>query len=264
MTFVLVLRDTAVRVLFAVPLCFALPGYGLAMATFGKRPPRALDTFLLTPTLSIATLVIGAVLLDLMPGGIRIGSWAVLLMLVVVVACALAVMRRADATLPARQIQLPRASASQSTLLVAALVAACGALVLSRVPLSAVNAIGYSQLWMNSVGTPVAPAVHIGVRSAEAHTTTYRLVLISGSGRPRAVDTRLTLRPGGHAAETVRLLNLPGLQAIVTAELYKLGSPHVYRYVTAVVTSLAHRVAVPRAVKHLRARSTTPGAKKGR
>jgi hypothetical protein len=185
-------------------------------------------------------------------------------LVVVVGGCALAVIRRADATLPRRRIEFPRASVSQSALLVAALLAACAALVLSRIPLSAVNAIGYSQLWMTSVGTPAAPAVHIGVRSGEAHATTYRLVLISGSGRPRAVYTHLTLRPGAHAAETVRLLNLSALQTIVTAELYRLGNPHVYRYVTAVVASLVHPVVLPRAVEHHRATAKTHGARKGR
>jgi hypothetical protein len=243
--FVLAVPSTAIRVLFAVPLCFVLPGYGLAMAIFGKRPPRALETLLLTPSLSVVTLVVGAVVLDLTPDGIRVGTWTVLLVVVVLAACGLAVVRRADANLPSRHVRLPRPSGSQAALLVVALVAASASLAWSRVPLPAPNAIGYSQLWMQSVGTPAAPAVRIGLRSGQTHEAAFRLVLIGGSGRPRPVYTRLTLRPGQQTSATVHLLNLPAVNTIVTAELYKLGDPHLYRYVTAVVTSAVTPV-VPR------------------
>ena len=65
-----------VRILAAVPLCLVLPGYALTAAIFARREISGLQYSLLALALSLSTLVLGSLVLDLSPGGIRSGTWA--------------------------------------------------------------------------------------------------------------------------------------------------------------------------------------------
>lgn len=232
---VIAIPYTAVRAVFAVPLCLVLPGYALSAAAFAHRPVRGPQRLMLVLSLSLSVLAVGAVLLDVAPGGLRLASWAALLLLVVVAGCIAAVVRRRAGLTPAAvHWSWPRLRRGDLVLLGIAAVVIAGALSFSRVLLPAPNAIGYTQLWMLPTGSRSTPTLRIGVRSAEQHRSTYRLVLAVGSGRPVPV-TRLTLRPGAASEINVPLSNAPRTATIVAAELYKLGSRGIYRQVTAVV-----------------------------
>jgi hypothetical protein len=228
---------TVVRVLFAVPLCLVLPGYAIAAATFGPTRPAATRMLMLVPALSLSTLVVGSLLLDLLPGGIRLGSWTILLVVVVIAGAGVAIVRRVGSRRPPRRATRLRLRARDVILLLFAALAMGGALALSRTPLPAHKAIGYTSLWMLQSGTAYAPAVRIGVRSAELHPTTYRLTLTTGSGPPAVVDPALTLAPGEASTVNVPLiLATPSNRTLVTAQLYRAGSPDVYRHVSTLVS----------------------------
>ena len=228
---------TALRALFALPLCLVLPGYAITAAIFPRRQLTGLEMAALTTATSLATLVLGALLLNFAPGGLRTGSWAVLLLVVVGAACAVTVARRAPVAATTRTINWRGPRPTEIMLLVFAALAISGALVLSRVHVGAVNAYGYTQFWMVQNGTPIAPAVRIGLQSGEKAATTYRVVLKNESGATTAVAGNLRLGPGGSTAINVPVKGLPVGQSVVTARLYIGDNPNVYRTVTAVVQS---------------------------
>jgi len=145
-----------------------------------------------------------------------------------------------------------RMSPLQALMLLVALLLAAAALVASRIPLAAPNAIGYTQLWMFSTGTPAAPSVKIGVKSAEQHPLAYRLVVSTGSGAPIVVEADMRLRPGKGTVFNIPLFNVPRPESLVIVRLYRLGKHGVYRQVTALVPST------------LRVRRSRPGAAAGR
>lgn len=227
---------TPVRALAAVPLCLVLPGYALTAAIFARREISGLQYSLLTLALSLSTLVLGSLVLDLSPGGIRSGTWTVLLLVVTMVASAVA-LRRRRLTTGAWHPHLGnrRLRPSDVVLLIIAGVIAAGALTISRLPLKASNALGFTQMWMVSSGAPQAPVLHIGVTSAEKADATYRLVLVGPSGRARVINPQLRLSPGGSYTVDVKLSGTRSKQTIVKAKLYKADSNAVYRRVSAVL-----------------------------
>jgi uncharacterized membrane protein len=228
---------TAVRAVFAVPLCLVLPGYALTSAIFAHRRVGGPRDLMLVLALSLTELVIGSLALDAVPGGLRIGSWTALLVIVVVVPSAVALRRRDPATARRRWQLAVRLRARDVVLLVIAVVLAGGALALSRTPLKARNAIGYTQFWMIAGGTPRAPSVQIGVLNAQQHPTTYKVTLATGAGAPTVIDPALTLTPGTSREVTIPLApSAPRVRTPVTARLYRTGSAAVYRQVTALIS----------------------------
>jgi len=249
---VLLVPLTAVRAVFAAPLCLILPGYAIACACFSPRRLTGPQLAMVALALSLATLALGSLLLDAVPGGLRTGSWTLLVVLVVLAGCAVASVRRAGVILPlASQAPGPGQAVvalrrrrlwaslrrADALLVIFAALMVSSALLLSRIPLRAPNAIGYTQLWMATDRAARVPTVRIGVRSAEKRRTSYRLALAIGGGAPAVVEPRLTLNPGQMSQITVPLLGIPPPRAIITAELYRGSSGAVYRQVTALVSA---------------------------
>ena len=123
---------------------------------------------------------------------------------------------------------------SDAGLLIVAAVIVAAALTVSRLPLKASNARGYTQMWMLPSGTKLAPAVRVGVTSAEKGDTTYRLVFIGASGRS-VINPDLRLAPGASYEVNVQITGTRTKQSIVKARLYKSGSNAVYRRVSALI-----------------------------
>lgn len=227
-----------VALIAAIPLCLFFPGYALAAAIFGRRTPDRPRLLLLTLMLSLAILVIGSLVLNYMPGGIRDVSWALLLVLVVLAAARWAALHRGSprsGSLP--RPRLPRLAALDAILLGIGASAAVAAIILSQVPLPAGNANGYTSLWMLPV--PGEPDVmRVGVVSNEQDEESYRL-LFRVDGREAAAARELTLEPGEE--QVFRLpVGVPSGSnpARVAASLYHADSPReLYRRVTSWVTA---------------------------
>lgn len=258
---------TAVRALLAIPLCLVLPGYAVASGAFGPARITGVRLLMLVPAVSLAILALAALLLQLTPDGLGEASWTIVLVVVVLGGCAVAAGRREglwsgarggsnapprphdgaaahragelDGRLPV--IHWPRLRARDLLLLALAGLIAAAALVFSRTPLPAPNAIGYAQLWMLPSGTPRSPAVHIGVISDQQRPTTYRLELSLGSAAPLVVAQRISLKPGAQMQLSVPLDGLTQPQSLVVARLYVQGSRSPYRQVTALVDASPRR-----------------------
>jgi hypothetical protein len=226
---------TAIRAIAAVPLCLVLPGYALTAAFFARRRLEPGSTVMLTLALSLTTLILGALVLNLIPGALRAGPWAALLLVAVLGGCLVADRRRPALVLqpgrPRRGAAGRRWRALDAVLLGAAALIAAGAFVVSRIPLSAPSAVGYTALWMLPDRTVQGPVVNIGVQSSEQVRWGYRLIVQIGS--VSLADRRFSLAPDGRIAVRVAVPARLQHGGTVIARLYRSDLVPVYRMTTA-------------------------------
>jgi uncharacterized membrane protein len=231
---VVLVPGTAMHAAFAVPLCLVLPGYAISTAAFTRHPLGWMFRLWLVPALSLASLALGAILLNIAPGGIRLASWVIFLVVVVLAACIVTFLRRrSNATVVSGARPSLRLRGRDSILLSVAVLAIGSSFALSRVPLAAKNAEGYTQMSMIASGTARAPHVRIGIISAEKTTARYLLTLGNGSGF-RVLHKFLILKPDQATELSVTLPRTRVPFAIVTARLYRAGVRGLYRKATAV------------------------------
>jgi hypothetical protein len=218
------------RILVGAPLLFFLPGYAITAAAFARGRIARGHFLVFAVGLSLAVLALGGLVLNYLPGGVRAGWWAVLLFLVVLGTCRGAALRRPRRMAPPIAWALPRANRAQAGLLAGGILLAVAAVGLAFVPLSATNAIGYTEIWIQPLEASADPGVRIGIGSGERDDSSYRLVVEFGDGEGEATR-QLTLAPGQK-----RVLELeppdaspaatPGpLPIPVTATLFKEDSP---------------------------------------
>jgi uncharacterized membrane protein len=229
----------AISILAAVPLILVLPGYAVTAAAFGSRRLPGPQLLALSLGTSLSVLVLGSLLLNYVPGGVREASWAPLLVVLVLAACEAAARRREGPSewtgLPA----LPRLSGSNRLLALGAGVAVLAALVLAWTVLPAKHALGYTQLWMLPTVSQDQPGMRIGVVSQEQDPVSYEVVLESAQSRS-VVLSGLVLKPGDSRVINVPIVpskaTAPGKR--LTAYLYRSDRLQVpYRRVTAYVPS---------------------------
>jgi len=229
----------AISILAAVPLVLVLPGYAVTAAAFGSRRLPGPQLLALSLGTSLSVLVLGSLLLNYVPGGVREASWAPLLVVLVLAACEAAARRREGPSewigLPA----LPRLSGSNRLLALGAGVAVLAALVLAWTVLPAKHALGYTQLWMLPTVSQDQPGMRIGVVSQEQDPVSYEVVLESAQSRS-VVLSGLVLKPGDSRVINVPIVpskaTAPGKR--LTAYLYRSDRLQVpYRRVTAYVPS---------------------------
>jgi uncharacterized membrane protein len=183
-----------VRLLAALPLVFLLPGYAFAAATSGPLRGDLAQRVLLILLCGLAILCLGGLVLNFMPGGIRTFSWALLLVLVVLVAARVAAVRRPAAEPERPAWRLPRPRAVDLVVGGLALAIVAGALVLAYTPLPAPRAAGFTSLWMLPSRPATGSGVKVGVVNSEQQAELYRLVVRPETAAP--VAFALALAPG--------------------------------------------------------------------
>lgn len=230
----LVLPFGPLRLVFAAPLTLFLPGYAIASAAFARRPLDRAKLGLLSVGLSLTVLALGSLVLNYFPGGIRSGSWALLLVLVVLGACRAAALARPAGEAP--RLDRPRFSPSrgEAGLLAAGVVAGVLAVVVAFLPMPASDAIGYSEMWIQPLEGSRAAGVEIGVGNRTHQRGNYELRVRFGGRTPETVR-EFALDPGED--ELLRLLTAapaPGKPLPVAATLFRQGKPdRPYRRVSA-------------------------------
>jgi uncharacterized membrane protein len=231
---VLFVPPEGVRLPFALPLTLLLPGYAITVAAFGPQRPDPPMLLVLSVSLSLATLAVGSLVLDLVPGGLRRGSWAALLLCVVLGGCLIAARR---GTPPSSQRgRGPRMTLepANAVLLAGAVLATSAAMALAWTPLPAKNALGYTQLWMLPARGGDASAVQVGIVSEEQDPVAYDLEVTFGDARV-PVRRRIVLGPAQRRTFRIGIGRPPpGTQVPVTARLFRHDDPmDAYRRVTA-------------------------------
>jgi uncharacterized membrane protein len=217
---------TGLRLVFALPMVFALPGYGLVAAAFGRQMPEPVQRAALTLGLSLAVSILGALVLDL-TSGLTAGSWTALIFVVVGATCAVAVeRRRSDRHLlaePRHARSKWRVRPYEVWLILLAVVITVSALVFAATPLPAKNVQGYTSLSMLQ-DPPRTTQVMLQVKSAELRDTAYSLELRYDSMLVYAAR-RIVLQPGQRWQRAVVVApSLPQNSTAVEATLVRLGS----------------------------------------
>jgi uncharacterized membrane protein len=223
-----------VRIVAALPLTLFLPGYAIVAVAFGSSELALPKRLTLSVGVSLMVLVLGTLVLNVFPFGIRTASWAVLLPLVVVAACRGAALRRGRRQ-SRRKRRSPLASFRPSwgavAMLAAAVVIAGAALVLAQKPQPAKNAEGFTALWMLPTDSK-EDAVRVGVVSSEQDPASYRLTIEVGR-KSQSRNYRVKLDPGEEESFEVEVPRAPGSRRHVVASLYRESKPqHLYRRVT--------------------------------
>jgi uncharacterized membrane protein len=219
---------------FAAPLLLFLPGYALTAASFGRRQLERPQLLLLSVALSLAVLVLGALLLNYL-GGIHPGSWAVLELLVVYVACKVAASRRGKEEMPKRP-PLPRPGKLGTLMLAGAAAATVVAVTISASAAPNGDALGFTQLWVLPKASSDGGEAVVGVRSQEQRATDFDLRVRLGADQ--VVKRSFRLAPGEE--RQVQLQAPPGSEGEVpvTATLLRHNRPYsVYRRVQGSLTA---------------------------
>jgi hypothetical protein len=221
----------ALSLLFLAPLAFFLTGYSITAATFARRTLERPQTVLLSLGLSLCVLALGALVLDLAPGGIRDVSWAILLVVVVLASSRSAALRRPRG-FQSQGVAPRRPGTAQAALLTGGFVLAVAAIFLGNTTVSVKDAIGYTQLWLLPETNPQVARFQVGVGSQEQESVDYDLRIRIDRGR--VIRRSFTLVPG--ETEVVRVSDdslLPGSAVPVVATLLRHNRPFdVYRRVT--------------------------------
>lgn len=191
----------AVSLIFAAPLTLVLPGYAIVAAAFAGRELDGPRRAVLSVALSLATLALGALVLNYAPGGIRGFSWAVLLVAVVLAACRAAAVRRKGkiAAIPRPRLRLSRIELG---LALGGLAAVVAALVLASSTMPAGKALGFTEMWILPVPGSGGSEARIGVKSEEQATTGFDLGIRVGR-KGGIVRHSFSLAPGESRVFTV-------------------------------------------------------------
>lgn len=219
-----------IRLVAGLPLTLFLPGYAIVAVAFGSSELALPKRAMLSVGVSLTVLVLGALLLNVFPFGIRTASWAVLLAVVVIAACRGAALRRGPAGRQRRRRTSFRPAWGSVALLAAAVVVAIAALALAQKPLPAKNAEGFTVLWMLPTDSR-EKAVAIGVESNEQDPASYRLEVKLGENS-QSRSYRVRLDPGEERVFEVAVPSKPGRTTHVVASLYRDGRAQLYRRVT--------------------------------
>ena len=216
----------AVRTPLALPLVLFLPGWALT-----RDVGRGMDGYERAAAaigLSLALAAVGALLLNLLPWGVRPLPWAVLLGAVTVAALAISYWReRSSETPPAYALARPRLGALS-------LYGVAGAIVVLAVVVAREGALrqstpGFTQFWMQQGAS--ANSVAIGVTNHEHDTIAYRVRLTAGDRTVGAAGP-FTVNDGATLTESVAVTDeTPGQP--ITATLYRVDQPTAaYRQAT--------------------------------
>jgi uncharacterized membrane protein len=207
------------RLVFGLSLVLFVPGYAITAALFPASLQWA-DRLVLSVTLSLATSVLGGLLIHVVRGTLDARTWAALLANVTVWA-ALAAFWRGRRSHPSA-FSLPCLSRLQAAALAAAALLVVGAVVLARTPLPASGVAGYTNLWL----VPTANSeLELGVHSVEQSATRYRVEVRVDGRLARRWQVRLV---PGSTWET--RLRRPGPGAL-EVQLFRGANHRVYRRV---------------------------------
>lgn len=227
----LLFPSEAVRLVFAAPLALFLPGYAIAAANFARRRLDRPRLLLASLTLSLCALVVGALVLNYLPGGIRALSWALLLSAIVFGFSRAAALRRPRARSAPRRPRQQRPAPLALVLAGLGLAAAVAALVLAGRTVPVDEAVGYTELWVLPDNQAERGDFQVGVGSEERTAVPYDLLVKVGE-RP-LIRRSFVLDPG--ETEVVRLDSgaAPGAAAVpVVATLLRQNQTNeIYRRV---------------------------------
>jgi hypothetical protein len=213
------------RVLLALLLVVLAPGYSVMLAACPGPSIAGTERLVLSVGVSMALAVLGGLLLNWTPWGLRPESWVVLLSGVTLVAAVVAFARLRKPRTSARVNGRPARSHGRFGIGSVCLVTLAVTIVSATIFLARISAdtpieAGFSDLWMLPDEGAATQSVRLGVRSQEGTLTSYRLRL-DVDGAPEASWDIVDLAPGEVWQSTVALPPDTDRSAVVEARLYR-------------------------------------------
>lgn len=222
--------------ILTLPLVFVLPGYALTSALFTGREFGIAERLLFSLGLSLVCVILGGLLLNLTPWGLRADSWALLLGGITLGACMVTLVRRRREGIPPSGWLSPGNIGfhfRQGLLLGLAALIVCGAVAISVIGAEQQPYPGFTQLWiLPGSGANAKDAVRLGVSNMESTTMEYRLA-VNVDGKVVKEWPSIDLNPNEKWQATL-LLSQAGHTgtAKVEADLYRADAPTtIYRHV---------------------------------
>jgi uncharacterized membrane protein len=223
-----------IGIMLALPLVLVLPGYTLSEALFHTRSLDAPQRVVFSLGLSLATDVLGGLILNLLPAGLKAASWAVFLALLTAVLALVAFSLRRRRRADAKEARWPRLrlTVGGSILWGLALVIAPLAVVYAALSAQKQRNAEFTQLWMlRQVHAGKSCAVRLGVRSFESASVRY-LVEMMVNGAVVMTWPSVDLAPQDHWDRVVPISTVGTEGVYIEVRLYRLDRPqHVYRTV---------------------------------
>ncbi len=209
-------------------LLFVFPGYTL---TIGLLPPMSGGvTLLLTLGLSICVDIVGGLILNVLPGGLRVTSWTFWLAGITLLGCAIGFFRRFAHPLPeaARNIRLLPNIQGVLALLLAILISVVS--IDANLTSARQSQSGFTQLWAVPVSSNEAPfAMEVGIQSQEMETKEYN-VYVESAGKRIAAWSGVEIDPEKSWTTQLTFSKFP--QRSVNVFVYLSETPNVvYRTV---------------------------------
>jgi hypothetical protein len=227
--------------ILAVPaglgLVFVLPGLPLVRLLFRRRVLSGAERFALVPALSVATVIIGGIVLYALGARLTRGSWTALIVGVTVLAAALVYLQRVRVarsgwtnqdtaefgtvlSAGTEQVPLSRAALRLGPLILAAILLAGSGYVALRAAQHSATPFTTLSMVPGDKPAPVALGtarrdVLIEVTSAERADTSYTVRLSGQGGFSQTLSVQLP--PGGYWSQTVQV-PFPGR---VTVDLFR-------------------------------------------
>ena len=224
--------------ILTLPIALILPGYALTSVLFPRREFGIPERFLFSLALSLVSVIMGGLVLNWTPWGLRTDSWAVILGGLTLGACAVALVRRrgreqdisTTGRFSAGYIGL---NVRQGLLLGLAALIVCGAVAVSIIGAERQPYPGFTQLWiLPAGGSNPQNAVHLGVNNMESTAMEYRLA-VSVDGKVVKDWPSIDLNSQGKWEATL-LIPQSGHAgtAKIEADLYRMDAPTtIYHHV---------------------------------
>jgi uncharacterized membrane protein len=232
----LVPPDIVIVRILTLPLMLVLPGYALTSALFPNRSLGVPERLVFSLGLSLIIVILGGLLLNWTPFGLRASSWAVLLAGITLGASAVALVRRRGQSVSAPgwlRVGNVGLTLRQGLLLGLAAVIVCGAVAVSIIGAERQSYAGFTQLWiLPAGGANPENAVRLGVSNMESTSMEYRLA-VNVDGKVVKEWPSLDLEPNEKWEATLVLPPTASAGAArVEADLYRAEAPTtIYRHV---------------------------------
>lgn len=247
--------------ILTLPLVLVLPGYALMASVFPRRSLGAVECLVFSLGLSLVIVVLGGLVLNWTPFGLRASSWSLLLGSITLGACAVALARRRGLrTYHAERMRSISAlfrtyhaecmrsiwalygllrikgvglTFHQGLLLGMAVVIICGAIAISNIGAAQQPFPGFTQLWiLPAGGANPKNAVRLGVSNMESTAMEYSLA-VNVDGKVVKLWPSIDLKPSEKWEATLMLPQTAHIGAVrVEVVLYRTNAPAtIYRHV---------------------------------
>ena len=167
-----------IGIILALPLVFFIPGYVLNEVFFSRRIMEGYHLLVVSLTLSLAIVILGGFVLNLLPGGLNAVSWSLFLGIFTTVFTMIEALLRQKIQkqiTPTRRVHL---ALHEYLLFLLSRIILIVSIGYSSISITYQPRAGFTQLWMvPSQNTANTWTVDLGIQSKELTTTRYQLTM---------------------------------------------------------------------------------------